>query len=374
MIQQDRLLQDFLRLCALSSPGGEEREVADDLIRTLEGLGLKVEEDDAGQKIGGNAGNLYAMLPGTGTGPALFFCAHMDTVVPCDQVQPIVRDGAVYSAGSSILGADNKAGLVAIIEALRVLMETGEPHPTIEVIFTVQEEGGLNGAKAFDMSRLQSKMGYVLDAAGFAGNIIIRGPAQNNIEAHILGRAAHAGICPEEGISAIRIASRAIQQMKLGRIDEETTANIGTINGGRATNIVPERVTIMGEARSLSLEKLALQTESMVSAFHIAAEELGGKADVRTKQIYPAISLDEKDPVVVLAVQAAEKLGRKATLEGTGGGSDANIFNGAGIPTANLGIGMQKVHTTEEFITLEDLELNARNVLEIIRAASKWEG
>ncbi|KAB2951696.1 M20/M25/M40 family metallo-hydrolase [Heliorestis acidaminivorans] len=371
MIQQDRLVQEFLQLCAISSPGGGERQVADVLLDKLTNMGLKAVEDKAAEKIGGNAGNIYACMAGTGPGPAIFFSAHMDTVVPCDHVEPIVSNGVISSAGPSILGADDKAGIVAILEALRVLKETGEPHPTIEVIFTVQEEGGLKGAKVFDTSVLQSKMGYVLDAGGFVGNIIVRGPAQNNIEAHIYGRAAHAGICPEEGISAIRIASKAIQSMELGRIDEETTANIGTINGGMATNIIPENVLISGEARSLSLKKLAIQTEKMVNAFVQAAQDCGGKAEVTSTLIYPHIDLKSDETVVQLAIQGAEKLGKKASLDGTGGGSDANIFNGAGIPTVNLGIGMQKVHTTDEFITLEDLQLNAYNVLEIIRAAGR---
>lgn len=371
MIQRERIIQEFVELCAISSPGGAERQIADRLKAILQSLSLQVEEDDAGVEIQGNTGNLFARLERTGPGPAIFFSAHMDTVVPCEKVVPVIRDGAVYSDGTTILGADDKAGIVAILEAIRILQETKEPHPTVEVVFTVQEEGGLKGAKAFDTACLESKMGYVLDSSGSAGSIVVSGPSQNHIEATIQGRAAHAGICPEEGISAIKVASRAVNLMKLGRIDAHTTANIGTINGGTATNIIPERVVIKGEARSLDTEKLAAQTRHMEASFQQAAREMGAEVEVSSTLIYPGLHLAQDEPVVALAVKAAKVLGLEPKLESTGGGSDANIFNGAGLPTANLGIGMQKVHTNDEFITLDDLEKNACYVLEIIRQAGK---
>ncbi|MTV49314.1 M20/M25/M40 family metallo-hydrolase [Heliobacillus mobilis] len=367
MIERQRIIQEFIELCAISSPGGGERQIADRLTATLTQMGFRVEEDDAGTKIPGNAGNLYGRLEGNGSGGAIFFSAHMDTVVPCDKVTPVIRDGAIYSDGTSILGADDKAGIVAILEALRVLLATGETRPTIEIIFSVQEEGGLKGAKVFDIGWLQSKMGYVLDASGEPGTIITSAPFQNHIEAVLYGRTAHAGICPEEGVSAIKIASRAVHRMRLGRIDKETTANIGTINGGSATNIVPERVIITGEARSLREEKLEEQTRHMAACFQQAAQDLGGRAEVKVNQVYPGFILTEKDPVVALALKAAQSLNFTSQLVPIGGGSDANIYNGAGLPTANLAIAMEKVHTKEEFITIDNLERNSRYVLEIIR-------
>ncbi|ABZ82927.1 peptidase t [Heliomicrobium modesticaldum Ice1] len=369
MIQRERIVKEVMALCAISSPGGGEREIADRLTATLRELGMTVVEDDAGAKIPGSAGNLYARLEGTVPGKALFFSAHMDTVVPCEKVCPVIRNGAICSDGTTVLGGDDKAGIAAILEALRVLVETGEERPTIEVIFSVQEEGGLKGAKVFDTKRLKSPMGYVLDASGPVGHIINAAPFQNNIEAILHGRTAHAGFCPEEGVSAIKIASRAIHKMKLGRIDGETTANIGTINGGTATNIVPERVVIAGEARSIDEKKLILQTRHMVDCFEQAAQELGGKAEVKVTQVYPGYRLHASDPVVALALKAAVAMGIQPRLVPTGGGADANIYNGAGLPTANLAIGMEKVHTKEEFIPIDALVGSARFVLEIIRQA-----
>ncbi|MBM7865147.1 M20/M25/M40 family metallo-hydrolase [Heliobacterium gestii] len=371
MIQRERIVQELMELCAISSPGGQEREIADRLMATLREMGLTVIEDDAGAKIPGNTGNLYARLEGTAPGKALFFSAHMDTVVPCDRVRPVIRDGVIYSDGTSVLGGDDKVGIAAILEALRVILETGEERPTIEVVFSVQEEGGLKGAKVFDTKRLEATMGYVLDAGGTIGDIINAAPFQDNVEAVLHGRTAHAGFCPEEGVSAIKIASRAIHKMKLGRIDGETTANIGMINGGTATNIVPERVTISGEARSIDEAKLAMQTRHMVECFEQAAREMGGRAEVKVRRVYPGYRLTEADPVVALALQAAVAMGAKPKLLPTGGGSDANIYNGAGVPTANLAIGMEKVHTKEEFVPIDALVGSARFVLEIIRQAVK---
>jgi len=367
MVNEKRLLEEFMELVKIDSLSRQERKVADLLKAKLAGLGLEVAEDEAGTKVGSRTGNIIARLAGTVSGPTIMFSSHMDTVEPGVGIEPVIMDGVIYSAGETILGSDNKAGICSILETLRVIRERGIPHPQLEIVFTISEEQGLLGAKNLDYSLLKADFGYVLDSHGSAGTIIVRGPAQQKVEAYIRGKAAHAGLCPEEGISAIQVAARAINRMKLGRIDEETTSNIGVITGGKAMNIVPDLVHLKGEARSLQPAKMRAQTEQMKRILEEAAGEFGAMVNVQVEDLYPEINLGEDEPVVNLAVRAARNLGVEPKLESTGGGSDANIFNGQGIPTANLGIGMNKVHTTDENIAVADLILNVRYLIEIIR-------
>lgn len=241
------------------------------------------------------------------------------------------------------------------------------PHGDIEVVFTVAEEGGLKGAKNLEFKRLRSQFAYVLDCDGAAGTIITRAPAQYRIKSSIIGKAAHAGISPEDGINAIYIASKAISQMQPGRIDDETTANIGVISGGKATNIIPDLVNIEGETRSIDTEKLEKQTDLIVDILEVTAREFGAQVKVEKDFLYPRLKLEETDTAALIAMEAAAAIGQKPVLVSTGGGSDANILNGYGIPTVNLGIGMSKVHSTEEFITIDNLVLNAQYLVEIIK-------
>lgn len=375
MIQKDRIVQEFLRLVQIDSPSTHEREVADYLIKKMTAMGLEVFEDNAGEKIGNingkKTGNLIATLKGNDPeAPSLLFSAHMDTVEPGRGIKPVIKDDIIYSDGTTILGSDDKAGIVAILEAVQIVQEEGLPHGDIEIVFTVAEEVGLQGAQNLASERLKSKIGFVLDCDGSAGTIITRAPSQYRITASIIGKAAHAGIRPEEGVNAIYVASTAIAKMKLGRIDEETTANIGVIQGGKATNIIPELVNIEGETRSIDPDKLEKQTKLITDTIEDVAREMGAQAKIQTQLLYPRLKLEETDIAVDMAVKAAKALGLTPSLIGTGGGSDANIFNGFGITTANLGIGMSKVHSNEEFITINDLVLNARYVLEIIKTAA----
>ncbi|MGC9361107.1 MAG: M20/M25/M40 family metallo-hydrolase, partial [Anaerolineae bacterium] len=255
-IDRDRLLDVFLDLVRIASPSRQEQEVASYIRAYLEDLGIAVESDQAG--------NLYAYMEGDGT--PLAFTAHMDTVVPCEGVTPLVENGVVRSDGTTILGADDKSGVAAILEAVTALSEGSVVHRPLDLLFTVQEEIGLFGAKAVEVDRLRARMAIGLDAEGQQGTLVVSAPGQNSLEAVVHGKAAHAGVEPEKGVSAIRVAAEAIASMPLGRIDEETTANIGVISGGRATNIVPDRVEIKGEARSHDEAKLASQTEAMVAA------------------------------------------------------------------------------------------------------------
>lgn len=371
MINKKRLLENFLKLVQIDSMSTEERAMVDELARQLSALGLSVVEDDAGSKIGGNAGNLIATMPGTVAKPAIMLSAHLDRVTPGLGIKPLVRDGIIYSDGSTILAADDLAGVVGIVEAVQTLLESKEPHGPIEIALTVAEEGGLRGAKNLDYSKLTAKLGFVLDGGGPVGSIVIKGPAQDRIEATIWGKAAHAGVSPEDGINAIIAAATGLARMKLGRIDPETTANIGVIQGGMATNIVPDMVYLKGEARSLNPAKLMAQSEHMRACLEAGARERGARAEVQISRMYAELSLDAGDEVVEIARRAAEHIGLVPTLVTSGGGCDANIFNQRGIATVNLGMGYMKVHTTEEYISVDNLEKIAEWTLAIIQQTPK---
>lgn len=366
-INQQRLVDEFLELVKIDSATKGERQMADTLLAKLQALGLTVTEDEAGTKIGGTAGNVLAVLEGSKEAPVLLFCAHMDRVEPGFGIKPQIKDGVIYSDGTTILAADDVAGIVAILEAVRIIQEQQIPHGRLEFLFTVAEEGGLYGAKSLDPEKLQAQAGFFLDSGGPVGTIVVEAPAQDGLQVTIYGKASHAGGSPEKGISAIVAAARAISKMKLGRIDSETTANIGVIHGGVATNIIPDRVELKGEARSRNPEKLKAQTNHMVDVFNSACQELGAKAEIKIHHSYTSFSLTPKDEVVQLAVRAARAAGFEPRLESTGGGSDANIINGYGIPSAVLGMGYNDVHTTSESIPIEQLVAATQYILSIIK-------
>ncbi len=368
MISERRLIANFLELVQVGSPSGRERKLADLLKEKLLSLGLFVQEDRAGQKIGGTAGNLIARTSDFNQRDKLFLCAHMDTVEPGQGVKPLVEKGIIRAKGNTVLGADDKAGIAVILEAIQVIKEEGWfDRCGLVVVFTIWEEEGLYGAKNLGYSLSKVPLGYVLDCDGPPGAIVIQAPSQDKITATIKGRAAHAGINPEGGLNAIYVCAQAITKMSLGRLDEETTANIGLISGGKATNIVPEAVYLEGETRSLNEAKRQKQTKEICGILKETAASFGAKACINTETIYPGFCLSEEALVVQVAVKAAQSLGLTPHLIKSGGGSDANIFNSWGIPTANLGLGMQKVHTTEEFIQVADLVTSVRYMVEIIK-------
>lgn len=368
-INKQRILNEFLELVQIDSATGEERLMADALKHKLEVIGFTVTEDKAGDAIKGNAGNLIAKLKGTTDAPTLLFCAHMDRVTPGKQIKPQIDNGVIRSDGTTILAADDVAGLVAILEGVRAIKEQNIPHGDLEVVFTIAEEGGLNGAKGLDATNLEAKMGYFLDAGGPVGTIVTNAPAQKGLNIVIHGKAAHAGVNPEAGISAIVVAAHAITKMKLGRIDQETTANIGVIHGGTATNIVTDRVELKGEARSRHPQKLEDQIAHMLQVVQETAAEFHVTTDIKVKDSYTSFNLTASDPVVELAIKAAQSLGLKPTLESTGGGSDANIINGYGIPSIVLGMGYAEVHTTNESMPISQLEKSAEYVVALIEHA-----
>jgi tripeptide aminopeptidase len=346
MIDQDRLLNTFLDLVKIDSPFGEEGEVARYAAGRLRGLGFEVHTD--------KMNNVFGYLPGTGK--PLLLNAHMDGVDPCRGIKPQVgADGVIRSDGTTILGADDRAGVAAILEAAHVVTSEKLPHVPIEIVLTVQEEGGLHGAKGVDYARVRAKQGLSIDGVGPVSTFFIAAPSQNNIEATIYGRAAHAGAAPEEGINAIRVVAEAIAEMPLGRIDEETTANIGTIQGGTASNIVPDRVAITGEVRSHNERKLRRYTKQIVDELEAAANQANARADVDIGRSYTAFRLRESDSLVKRVAEVAKAVGLEPEFVASGGGSDANIFNAHGIRTLVLSPGAMSVHTTEEHIALADM-------------------
>ncbi|NLY54052.1 MAG: M20/M25/M40 family metallo-hydrolase [Firmicutes bacterium] len=372
MVNQDRIVQEFLELVQIDSAPGQERQLADALKAKLEALGLEVVEDSAGEAIDGNAGNVIARLPGkVKNAPTIAFAAHMDRVSPGFGIKPQVKDGIIYSDGTTILAADDVAGIVQMLEAVRVLAEQEIEHGDIELLFTISEEAGLQGAKNLDRSLLRAQAAYFLDGGGDVGTIIPAAPAQKKITVKVNGVPAHAGIEPEKGVSAIVVAADAITRMNLGRIDEETTCNIGTIRGGVATNIIPEEVVLLCEVRSRNEQKLQAQVDHMVNEFENAATRFGVSVDIDIEESYPAMNLSEDDQAVQLVVEAVKAMGLTPNLVPTGGGSDANILVGKGLPSVILGIGMEKVHSTEESISIEQLVAGAELVVAIAQAAAK---
>ena len=350
-ISRRKLLKTFKELAAIYGPGRRERDVADYIGERLDNL-WPVVEDDAADALDGDAGNLLIKIDGEGE--PLLLSAHMDTVEPCAGVKPVVKNGYVYSRGDTILGADDRAAVAVLLELAEIADRLPRRRP-VEILFTVAEEVGLRGAKHFDYRSLESKAGFAFDTSQPPGYAVNAAPGSELVTATFRGRAAHAGIEPEKGISAIQMASAAIAAMQLGRIDHETTANIGVISGGQAINIVSERADIEGEVRSHDEDKLAAQIEQVTAAMENAAEDFGGVVDMKWEPAYVSYRLDEDTVPVVLFSRAARAVGLEAKFIAGGGGSDANVFNARGIPSIVLGCGFEKLHTTEERIAVASL-------------------
>ena len=374
MVDEKRLVEGFMELARIDSVSKEEKDLADYLLKKLKKLGLEVMVDQAGEKIKSNSGNIIARLKGnTNNAIPIMFSAHMDTVVPGENIKPICDGEKIVSDGKTILGADDKAAIAALLEALYIIRENDIPHGDIEILFTICEEIGLKGAKNLDISSLKAQIGFVLDAEGSVGKIITTAPSQNYLEIIIYGKSAHAGANPEEGINAIQVAGYALSRIKLGRIDEETTSNIGIISGGRATNIVPDVVRLKGEVRSRNEEKLEKYTEQIKKISENTAQEFKAKAVVKINKEYYSYNLSPDEQVVSIATKAAKNIGLQPLLYPSGGGSDANVFNKNGIPSVALAIGMEKVHTVEEYILIKDLKNTAEYILSIINIVASGE-
>jgi tripeptide aminopeptidase len=351
------VLATFLELAALPTPPGEERAVADRVLDYLAALGLEADEDDAGAKVGSTIGNVYCRLePNGGAGEPLFFCAHLDTVPPEAQIEPVLEDGVIRNAAGTILGADNKAAVAVMLEATRRLLAENRPHGGVELLFTPKEEVGLHGAAAFDHERLHARVGYVYDQAAPIGEVILGAPYAHSMEIKFHGRAAHAGMYPEDGRSAIAAAAKAIADFKLGRIDEDSTANVGLVSGGTAGNIVPEWCSFLAEARSHDPQKLADLVREMLESATFAAGLEECEVETEVHKSYSGYRFKRDDLAVRIARLGLERSGFEPTFTLSGGAADANVFNERGLACVNLANGMAEIHTPDEHIAVSDLE------------------
>jgi tripeptide aminopeptidase len=371
----NKIEEYFISLVTIDSESKNELGVARKLQADLEELGAIVSFDNAQEKTGGNCGNLYAFVDGNIEKEPILFCAHMDTVQPGNGVKPSIINGKIITDGMTVLGADDKSGIAEIVWALKELKAQKIEHAPIEILFTVCEEIGLLGAKYADYSRLKSSIGFALDSHQ-VGGLTIGAPSQNSMKYTIHGLEAHAGVEPEKGISAIQIAGEAISKMELGRIDYETTCNLGTIQGGKASNIVPNEVQIKAEVRSHNQEKLDLITNKMTNIFQETTqkyklENFQAKVIAKVVNEYHSFKLEETDEPIQLAKKASQSLGIHHVCNIGGGGSDANIFNSKGRKIAIAGTGMKGYHTVNESIYIEDLIKGSAWILEVIKEYSK---
>ena len=376
MIKPERLKNLLIELIKIDSLSRKEYDVAMRLKREMEDLGAQVSIDDAGERVGGNVGNLIAHFPGTAPeAMPILLSAHMDTVVPGEGIVPILDGDILRTDGRTVLGGDDKSGVAIICEVLRVVKENRFPCSDVDVVFTICEEAGLIGAKCLDVNRLRARTGLVLDSDS-VGFLFTKAPAANRMEFRVHGLEAHAGVCPEKGVNAIKVAADGVARMSLGRIDYETTANIGVIDGGMAVNIVPNSVILKGEARSHSQEKLERQTEHMLRCLQDAAArhtlkvgegQFTATVDAKIERDYDRMDVSDGAPIVQLVRAAAKNLRVDVKTLATGGGCDANVLNQKGLEVANLSTGMREIHTVKEWLDLKDLNLSAQMVLEVVR-------
>ncbi len=374
-INRERLALTFTRLCETDSPSRSEGRMAALVSRLLCDLGAEApHEDDSAAVTGSECGNLFFRFAGSLEREPIFFNCHLDTVEPGTGIKVVRKDDIFTSLGNTVLGSDDKSGIAALIEAYHVLTENNLAHAPMEYVFTTCEEIGLLGAKALDPALVRARMGYALDSSGF-GRVVIGAPASNRLRITVKGVAAHAGLHPEWGVNAITLAGQALSEAPFGRIDEESTVNFGTIQGGAASNIVPEEVSIEGEVRSHSPEKLEQLTREVKSAFEKTVNgwqdpsgQARGKPELNfvVEPDFPAMSLDRDDEVIRRVDGAARSIDLDLSYEIAGGGSDANIFNGYGLQTAIIATGMTHVHSTDEQVSLQDMVDLTRLILALV--------
>ncbi len=363
-INRERLQNTFIDLVKRPSPSWDEKLVIEYLTPIFDEMGVSWSLHPCGRSH-----NLLARIGGEPGRRALLFSCHMDTVVPCENVVPIVKGDRITTDGNTVLGGDDKAAIAAFIEAMRVLKESGMRHGPLEFLFSCAEEIGLYGIKGFDLSLIRAGYAFVFDSGGDIGGIVLQAPTQLSMELFVKGKAAHAGMEPEKGVSAIRVLSEIITRIPHGRIDKDTTTNAGVISGGKATNIVAENAYCKLEVRSIKPARLrSVEARIKKTATEVAARH-GAKIKVTRNLEYTGFSLGEESPVVKMAASAVRKIGRTPRYESSGGGSDTNIINRAGIKAVNLSIGMRSVHTTKEFIHMRDIASGARLVLALIDSA-----
>ena len=363
-VNERRVIDTFLECVGIPSPSWKEDGVIRYIERAAASLGFKSERAACRDSF-----NLILRVPGDETRAPLLFAAHTDTVTPCDNVKPVETQTKITSDGTTILGGDDKAAIAAFIEAMRVVKENPFSHPPVEFVFTCAEEVGLCGMKGMDYSKLRSRRGFVFDCSGSIGTMILQAPSQIILKAEVKGKAAHAGIEPEKGINAIRVLSEIVAKLPNGRLDKETTANVGIVSGGRATNIVPESASFDMEMRSLDRKKLSALEKKVKDIIRKTAASRGAKVSIDSSVEYRDFSIPRTAPLVKTVEKAAALIGVKPLYASSGGGSDTNILNAKGIKAVNLSIGMSNVHTTSEFILKKDIVKGAELVLAIMASA-----
>lgn len=369
MINKTRLEENFIELCKIHGEGRKESAVAKVLISFFEKLGYPVEVDEAHKNFGGEQGNLIIRIPGELKGPTIMLSAHLDTVKTGGQVVPVKNGEYIESAGDTILGADDRAGIASICEIVELLKENKTAHYPLLLMLTVSEEIGLLGARYCNLTSDDASFGVILDTTGPIGKIVNSAPFHDAWKIEIKGKASHAGISPEAGLNSISVASQLIPLLPTGRIDSESTANVARIKGGSANNIVPDLVTIYGECRSRSEKKIeVLATKIRESALEIAKKS-GAEIVVDIEREYNGYTLDENSELITTLKKAAVATGKEPAVMGTGGGSDANYFNKKGIPSAVISCGMDRVHSSDERIKIVDLFDVTEMVLNLVTGA-----
>jgi tripeptide aminopeptidase len=369
--ERERLLDDFVRLCEIESPSRQERKVADAVRADLEALGLQVEEDGTGAETGSSSGNLLARIEGPDDARTVLLCAHLDTVPLAAPVEVHEENGLLTNKNEAILGADNKAAVATILGAARRLTAGAKPPVGVEILFTTCEEHALAGAKAFDRDKLLADFGYVFDHASPIGELITASPTYYRLQADFRGQAAHAGIRPEDGHNAIAAAATAIAAMEIGRLDDQTTANVGEIRGGTAANVVAERCQVVLETRSLDEARAGEVVSSMVDAVTEAASDAECDVETSVERLFRGYKLARTAPVVEVAAQALRDTGSEPVYINTGGGSDANALIAAGLPMLNVANGTARNHQPDESVTIDALERMLDVTLAIVAASGR---
>jgi tripeptide aminopeptidase len=368
IINKKRLLDLFIKLVSIKSPSKKEKDIILYVVKILKELGLEVYVDNSGKEYGSNGGNVIALYRGlSGNKTPIFLGAHLDTVRVDGDIEPMINEGIITNKNDYILGGDDKVAVAAILEVLRSIKENKIITGDIYIIFTICEEIGLVGAKHVDFDRIPAKYGFVFDADGDIGTIYNQAPYQDSIDVEFKGKAAHAGIEPEKGINSIKAACMAISKIRTGRIDEETTANIGNITGGQARNIVPEKTSMLMEARSLNPLKLKKVTDKMINALKSASIETGTVIDYKLVREYDGFIINPEEIPVKASISALENIGIVPVISPSGGGSDINIFNSRGKKSVNLSSGMENVHTSSEYVKVRQLEKLADLIMEICK-------
>ncbi len=367
MVNKTRLTDEFCKLVSIDSASFKERKMADTLTKYLSELGFDVTEDGAGKYYNGNAGNIYGFLQGDIEGEPILFSAHMDTVEPSSNKKAVVHeDGIITSDGSTVLGADDLSGVTSILEAVRTMKEQGLSHRSIEVLFTIGEEMYIRGSEVFDYGLIKSREAYVLDLSGPVGTAALKAPTLVSFTAGFTGKAAHAGFAPEKGIHAISAAAEAITAIRQGRIDEETTVNVGTVKGGLARNIVPENCILSGEVRSLSHDKALAEADKIEKVFQDISRKRGTDLKFETSFGCIAYEVDREHEVVKRFEKACRDLGCKTDYIATFGGSDNNNFLRNGITGIVVASGMNEVHSCKEYTHVDELEKCADITLKLM--------